>query len=724
MRDTFEIPKSRVKIDKRSWNRTLLPVLDRLRDDLGLPSDCRLRAELHSMLVYAPGQFFVPHQDSEKADDMVGSLVVTLPGAFTGGALVVEHRGEKATYRSSKQSLSFVAFYADCRHEVRPVKSGYRVVLTYNLLLRGEADVTAAVPREAVDVLVGCLDEHFATPVPMRRSTGVEAAPPNRLVYLLDHEYTERGLSWPRLKGSDRQRAAALRAAAEGTGCEVVLALAEVHETWSCYGPEWDAPWHSRGCHRSWGDDLDDEDAWTATGDPRDPDDYDLEELIDWGITLDCWIGPTDERPEAIATSVGVAEACATTPSVELRPYASEYEGYMGNYGNTMDRWYRRGALVLWPRQQAFAVRAEASPAWALDALAARVRAGDLAGAQTQAATLAPFWRTVAGAEPRRGVFTKALRVARGLEDPPLAALLLEPFPLEMLAHGHASALTTLVGRYGEGWARDLFAVWSARGERWPPWRGGDRPAWVASLGRLCEALDAVDDSGGSTARLLVHESWRWLRDEVERRRVLKPPSYRDERLGELAEAILGVLESTAVLGASNLRDEVIGFLCADDDLLPCLIQLLQAGDEPSGAERGAAGLDGVARHCAEQLEARLARPPRANDDWSIDVPDGCGCDLCATLGRFLADPSQRTLEWPLAKDGRRHVHGRIDRAELPVSHQTRRQGRPYTLVLAKTPALFERELLARDLDEADRAWLEGAWGPFDRLPREGSTGE
>ena len=35
----------------------------------------------------------------------------------------------------------------------------------------------------------------------------------------------------------------------------------------------------------------------------------------------------------------------------------------MGNYGNTMDRWYRRGAVVLWPTRLDFEVRAEASPA-------------------------------------------------------------------------------------------------------------------------------------------------------------------------------------------------------------------------------------------------------------------------------------------------------------------------------------------------------------------------
>jgi hypothetical protein len=36
-----------------------------------------------------------------------------------------------------------------------------------------------------------------------------------------------------------------------------------------------------------------------------------------------------------------------------------------------------------------------------------------------------------------------------------------------------------------------------------------------------------------------------------------------------------------------------------------------------------------------------------------------------------------RTFEWPLAKERRQHIHPRIDTAELPVSHLTRRQGRP-----------------------------------------------
>ena len=78
----------------------------------------------------------------------------------------------------------------------------------------------------------------------------------------------------------------------------------------------------------------------------------------------------------------------------------------------------------------------------------------------------------------------------------------------------------------------------------------------------------------------------------------------------------------------------------------------------------------------------------------------------------FLDDANRRTFEWPLAKQGRQHVHSRIDAAELPVTHQTRRQGRPYTLVLAKTDALFAREQEARIRDETDLEWLAGQWNP------------
>jgi hypothetical protein len=718
VRDTWEIPKSRVKIDKRRWNRTLLPVLEALRADLGLPESCRLKAELHSMLVYAPGQFFLPHQDSEKADEMVGTLVVTLPSPFKGGAMVIAHQGEKVSYRASKKPLSFIAFYADCLHEVRPVKEGYRIVLTYNLVLaEGSVGGVLAETEPAVaEALAAHLREHFETPLPAYQHWRQDTAeppprdPPDRLVYLLDHQYTQRGLRWSHLKGNDAVRAEALRAAAGHYDCELVLALAEVHETWTCFEPGWDEPYYGR--RRSW--ERDDDDDWyedepVATG----PDAYDLGELVDSDLTLSHWTTPAGKKASALATAVDGDEVCATTPTSELEAHSSEYEGYMGNYGNTMDRWYRRAAVVLWPRRNAFLVRAEASPAWALDTLRKRIRAGKVDEAQRMAASLQGFWNGVAPHEPRSGFFDKVLQVADGLDSPELATALLQPFRVEALTTGNAADWVALVKRYGKRWVQALLADWSGSRQLWR--RADDRsPAWFKALPRLCKALLAADKSAGSlSGRLLLQDRWDWLREEAQEALGTRQPTSRAKELAALSTPILGLLEGAAVVKAPALRDEAVAFLCDDSkaDLLPCLVKVLRTAAKQKGARAKAAaiGLESIRRHCTRRLKARLRQPARAESDWSLTLPNDCDCELCDTLSSFLSDPTAERLDWPLAKDGRQHVHRSIDAAELPVSHQTRRSGRPYTLVLTKQKILFERAARERKSWEQELEWLEAS---------------
>ncbi|MGH9209503.1 MAG: 2OG-Fe(II) oxygenase [Acidimicrobiales bacterium] len=715
VRDTWEVPLSRVKIDKRRWQGALRAVLDQLRVDLGMADGCELKTELHSMLVYGPGQFFVPHQDSEKDDAMVGSLVVTLPSTFTGGDLVVEHGRETKTYRGSKNALSLVAFYADCRHQIRPVRSGYRIVLTYNLLLRSDAPSEASAPMEATTVgaATASVEGHFATSAaPRWRDDSAAGEPPTRLVYLLDHEYTRRGLSWSRLKGSDARRAAVLREVAERADCDVVLALADVHETWSCYEPDDRYYGHGGSGYRRWGDDGYGEDAFNdadVSDDSSDLDDYQVDELVDSEVTLDSWTGAAGEPAQPVASFVGHEELCASTPSSDLRPYAAEYEGYMGNYGNTLDRWYHRGAVVLWPRQLGFRVRAEASPEWAIEELSKLLRAGELDQAQDNVRTLEPIWDRIVGDGATTSAFVnKTLLVACGLDDRTTGSWLLAPLVLPLLDPDHASALVGLDDAYGGDWVSELVDRWSfggaMRGSR-PDWL-----TWIASLSRLSEALVAAGPGGLPVARRLAQLSWTAVRDTTTPRRDMAPPSRRAEALDELAKPILGLLETTAVLGDTDLRDQVVRFLCDDpdrsDDLLPVMVTVLQEAYLLEAETCTTAGLDEVAQHCQGRLEARLARPRRAADDWSIELPPGCACDLCETLGMFLTDPARQVNEWPIAKDKRQHVHTRIDGAELPVRHETRRQGRPYTLILSKAKDLFRREEQTRRLDEANLAWL------------------
>jgi hypothetical protein len=178
-----------------------------------------------------------------------------------------------------------------------------------------------------------------------------------------------------------------------------------------------------------------------------------------------------------------------------------------------------------------------------------------------------------------------------------------------------------------------------------------------------------------------------------------------DTWLTGLGGPLAGIIAAAAQTGSAGVLDDVIKLGQAGGDQV---ILLVMAALRAAGPHRE--GFDELALVCVERIRGWLSRPQRASDDWSIELPAGCACDLCETLGAFLRDPERRAFEWPLATEKRRHVHARIDGAELPISHQTRRQGRPYTLVLTKTEALFERERLARERSEADLAWLANSW--------------
>ena len=214
-------------------------------------------------------------------------------------------------------------------------------------------------------------------------------------------------------------------------------------------------------------------------------------------------------------------------------------------------------------------------------------------------------------------------------------------------------------------------------------------------------------------AQRLLDLAWEWIGRDIGTGLASSSPSHRDKKLGDLGKPLASVLTAAAAIGAASTRDAVSGYIRQQGDAVTALeMSALRAVAElPRDGTRGDAGFGDLAADCAARLRARLARPQRASGDWSIELPAGsCTCDLCDTLRVFAEDKSRRTFEWPLAQQGRQHIHSRIDAAELPVTHVTRRQGRPYTLVLNKTEALFAREQEARIRDETDLEWLAAEW--------------
>lgn len=658
VRDTWVIDPGHVHLGGPMWDERLAEAVTELGTTLGIGDPAQIKTELHSMLVYGEGQFFLPHQDSEKNDSMVATLVVSLPAAHTGGELIVDDGGVERVFSGDPIDVVLTAFYADRRHEVRPVISGHRVSMTFNLLVETESER----PQSSDDELVALLEEYFSTPVEPMYGFG-QAEVPHRLVLLLDHEYSQRGLDVAGLKGRDASWATQLLAAAEASDHEAVLGLAEIQETR-------DVPY---------GDTLD----FEADG-------Y----LIDGSIGLGWWLDPRTGIGESIELTVAEGETLAVTPTRMLDDYSAEFEGYMGNYGNTVDRWYRRASIVVWPRSSSFVVRAEAGSQWALRALQQRIDDGDIVSAADDARTMKPFW---SGAGPE--TFGLALGVAVGVDDPRAAAILLKPYGIAEVTAQFAPSIATLTTHYGKAWTRDLLELWTPHSPRLLPTADSTWREWIGtSLIPLVTALRSEGQAAAGIAEVFVAHAASFIREQIDAAQKQQPPARAWTALENTGRYAAKVLTAADAAHSATIGEDLA---VIEGPVAPLYVSILRSAKNP-----GSANFAAIVEVCLNRLAIEVARPERAADDWSISFT-GCGCEDCGHLGSFLAAAEQRSETWPLAKPRRQHIHAMIDAQGLPVTHTTERTGSPHKLKLHKTAQLMKEDAAERKFYETQLAWLQ-----------------
>ena len=343
-----QIDAARVRITGGAWWDTLAQVVGLAAAGLGCPPE-HTSEQFYKLLVYEPGGFFAPHRDSEKVDGMVATLVVSLPVTGTGGELVIRHRERQAVVdlRTDEPSeLAFAAFYADCVHEIRPVTAGHRIVLVYHLVVRGGA---AAVLRAAPDF--DAQEEQIAAQL---RNWEATSAAGDKLVWLLEHQYSEAGLSFEVLKNADAALGSVLARAAQRVDHVLYAAILSIYESGTV-------------------DDSGDFPSWD------DPEDYDWDdedwddEQIDSTRELFGLVATDGSRPDYGALPLLPGELL---PSGALDGVEPDHEDsrVTGNEGVQLARSYRRAVLVLWPRGRTLGTLArgefERAVAWFADELA------------------------------------------------------------------------------------------------------------------------------------------------------------------------------------------------------------------------------------------------------------------------------------------------------------------------------------------------------------------
>ena len=240
VRDARQVGADQVKLEGPAWDWLRWQIHQAVTKEMGL-RDAKLEFKPLKLLVYSPRGHFAPHTDTEKTPGMVASLALVVPGAYTGGALAIEHAGERLSFAAGgADAWRWAAWFADCRHALEPVEDGVRIALTFGLAIDPETPLThvKAANRPVGRAIGGrsYAEWHTAWAARGWRTAAGNEQYGTKLVWVLAHRYTEPGLRAGLLKGRDRELARLLTD--EYYEEAVYLAWLQIREVGSAMAPE------------------------------------------------------------------------------------------------------------------------------------------------------------------------------------------------------------------------------------------------------------------------------------------------------------------------------------------------------------------------------------------------------------------------------------------------------------------------------------------------------
>lgn len=695
VRRVHELDPEQFQLTGPKWNDLLEFVVTEVEDRLGL-AGFELKPHLYKLLVYQEGDFFLPHRDGEKLDGMVATLVITLPSPHEGGELVVSHGGTTETIQAQVaaqgEDLSFAAFYADCQHEVKPLKQGYRVCLVYNLTLGTGKSMPG--PRKPTGSVKQASGEGAFSQVLADWATQCE--PTAKLAFGLEHCYSAEGLSFGLLKGPDRRTAKLLLDAAERADCVAHLALI-VHWQSGSAEDSWDDYYSNRRRGRSrYGGWHDREDESPALGVRT------MGEIYECDFTLSHWSDREGNRVPLGTIPVKQAEIVSDRDPEQWELVREDFEGYTGNAGMTLDRWYHQAAIVVWPRTQHLKVICGAGTDTAIGGLkqliqrinqsdkgqrgALREEARLLAKAIIETWRPGSYWSSISRDDSTDRVDRNEIfALLDQLDD---LSLMLEivwrivPIDKSLIPDEH---FVKFARRHGwEHFEEPLVVELQRFDLEFDPLKRnlamlhslctakGHSAEDKAACGRLCDAavigLSAYDEQ-------ISPEDWRWERTNPV------------EQLNQLTEAMLAVDAREPLTGLiSHVTYYDHMYLLAEHQLEVLF------GMEPSLKKLPPSHplVSQWLSHCLTELRRRKANEPKRPGDFRRDAKLTCNCTDCKLVNAFLANPKEEVLRLTAVQNRRTHVEDKIEWAEADLKCTTLRQGSPHTLICTKTIASYE----------------------------------
>lgn len=720
VRRTWQVDAQQVHISGRHWQHDLNHIVNQVTNGLGITG--KVIAEPYKLLIYNSGSFFITHRDTEKAPGMFATLVLVLPCNYQGGTLRIEHKGREERidlHPTDPSELAFAAFYADCRHEVLPISDGYRIALIYNLLRQGKEPIPQppdyTTQREQIENLLRAWtqasilnlnnatnqyedideddyedidedydeyadedededeDEDNNAKVTKHSNTSINDDAdtdndiwPVKLVFPLEHAYTQAELDFRTLKGADIAIASLLNKACTVTNCDCYLALLTMWE--SGYA-------EYSGYHG---------------------DDFEIGEVTDFEYTLEHLRHPDGNQLNVEKLKFSKKEVCPPDALKDFTDTKPEFEEATGNEGASFERTYQRAALVIWPRANRGRIIAGDGLKVSLPFLTALVQRWEQQGriknsqyyqeAIQLAHQIRQRWPVRKDSweyqrSDRDGHAHNLLDLLERLDDLTQSA----NFVAEQVIVGKAynaadnTALAKLLRQIPLNQTTDLLRNLLTN-------LGSDSTVACAQLLCLCTESPAIANAALQPAALTL----------IKVLPRTPPPPRTNVITPELVTHTLTALERIDATLAQTAMRVFLEYpqVYAVEEILVTAALALHQQQHATTLPASFAELRRFALSFLNQSINALLAPPA---DWRRECNIKCDCKHCTNLKQFLADPKTAAWELRAAEKDRKHVEEKIRLYPCDLDLVTNRQGRPYGLICKKNQDCYQRQLRKRE---------------------------
>jgi hypothetical protein len=663
VRSAWEIDASQMTFKNDDWDIFIKNIIKKIKPDLGI-DQYAVSASPYKLLIYEEGDFFLPHKDSEKEKGMFGTLVIGLPSKFTGGELIIEFDGRKETIDfsepTSRYKIPFAAFYADCTHELKPITSGYRICLVYNLLQH-------KVQEEIHLNEIGVMSNRLATILKT-----CENDPDIPKIILLGHQYTPSNFTMQALKLNDRPKAEALLLAAEKAGFYAKLGLVTSYQA-----GELEIDYSSRSSrsrYNSYDDDFGnhDNDELAERGT--------LGDVYDERIDIEHWM--QEGVPPLRNISFDEENIVSAIKLNEGDPIEKEAEGYTGNAGMEMIYWYHYGAVFLWPRKYHFKMLNSLSPDNKLEWLA----------------YYNEHWNSIS--EDEHVLIKKLVEeglgcgISRGDSDySPLANWLINLKDEKYLAKNGLVWLANYFQHIAvQDWVKMLETYPTACFE--PLFTASGQIGQLLMVKHLLAILNELNATShyfidfviSQTDRIPVYLTGVNLSNKREKafaidilRGVINLSKL---KVGDHVWLEKVTAAFTQVLTREYVNDVLVDLVLQSANELPLVAQIVTI--------------------CKEDLMRRINSKPLPPADWSKSLPESSSSNykkVWALLADFLRSPTEQIFDYKKAQAERTEIENAIINVKIDIRTETIRKGMPHTLRLIKTQYAYENELAKWETD-------------------------